>query len=376
MPYLSVIIPTTRPHYLKYSLASVLAQSDRDIEVIIAFNPPHPGVELGDIGNDPRVCVVTAPRFLPMHDNWDNGFVRATGEWVTLLGDDDCYVPHAVRRMRDATAAIGDSDMLLWTWGSYIAPDCPIPNAGYGSIPAYSGVVSSKSTTEVGEILYGFKPNMKKWLPSIMRGAVRRKYVAMARERSGYFCYPLTPDFGAAAQIIALGNRISLLDLPLVILQTTRDSMAASGFGVEATRRDQLFGIAGNPPFVHSPVQARLETNRPLIYETLMAVKAKYPELDYINANLMDFLAYHYQGLLETGQKRDVTAALAELDQVMSRMTADERARVLARPKPWPSLFTRLLDRITKHRGKSVNMAGRGDVLDFVKSIGIAAPAH
>jgi hypothetical protein len=278
--------------------------------------------------------------------------------------------------MRDATAAMSDSDMLLWTWGSYIAPDCPIPNAGYGSIPAYSGGLSSKSTTEVGEILYGFKPNMKKWLPSIMRGAVRRKYVAMARERSGYFCYPLTPDFGAAAQIIALGNRISLLDLPLVILQTTRDSMAASGFGVEATRRDQLFGIAGNPPFVHSPVQARLETNRPLIYETLMAVKAKYPELDYINANLIDFLAYHYQGLLETGQKRDVTAALGELDQVMSRMTADERARVLARPKPWPSLFTRLSDRITKHRGKSVNMAGRGDVLDFVKSIGVAAPAH
>jgi hypothetical protein len=51
MPYLSVIIPTTRPHYLKYSLASVLAQSDKDIEVIIAFNPPHPGVELGDIGD-------------------------------------------------------------------------------------------------------------------------------------------------------------------------------------------------------------------------------------------------------------------------------------------------------------------------------------
>jgi hypothetical protein len=48
--------------------------------------------------------------------------------------------------MRDATTAMGDSDMLLWTWGSYIAPDCPIPNAGYGSIPAYSGGLSSKST--------------------------------------------------------------------------------------------------------------------------------------------------------------------------------------------------------------------------------------
>ena len=127
MPFLSVMIPTTRPHYLKYSLTSVLAQSDADIEVVIAFNPPRADVELGDIGDDPRVKVVTAPRFLPMHDNWDNGFINTTGEWVTLLGDDDCYVPHAVGRMRDAVARMGDSDMLLWTWGSYIAPDCPIP---------------------------------------------------------------------------------------------------------------------------------------------------------------------------------------------------------------------------------------------------------
>jgi hypothetical protein len=375
MPFLSVMIPTTRPHYLKYSLTSVLAQSDADIEVVIAFNPPRADVELGDIGNDPRVKIVTAPRFLPMHDNWDNGFINTTGEWVTLLGDDDCYVPHAVGRMRDAVARMGDSDMLLWTWGSYIAPDCPIPKAGYGSIPSYSGTISSKPTAEVGELLYGFKPYMKKWLPSIMRGAVRRKYVAMARERTGYFCYPLTPDYGAAAQIIALAKRVTLLDLPLVILQTTRDSMAASGFGVEETRRDQLYGIAGNPPFVHSPLQARLETNSALVYETLMAVKEKYPELNYIKAGMIEFLKYYYQSLLELRQKRDVSSAFAEFEQVMSRMTPEERAKVFANPSPWSSLLTRLTDRITKHRGKSVNMAGQGDILDFVRSIGVAATA-
>ncbi|MBV9969780.1 MAG: glycosyltransferase, partial [Xanthobacteraceae bacterium] len=367
---------TTRPHYLKYSLASVLAQDDPDIEVVIAFNPPNPGVQLGDLGNDPRIKIVTAPRFLPMHDNWDNGFINTTGEWVTLLGDDDCYVPHAVGRMRDAVARVRDSDMLLWTWGSYIAPDCPLPKAGYGSIPSYSGAISSKPTAEVGELLYGFKPDMKKWLPSIMRGAVRREYVAMARKRSGYFCHPLTPDYGAAAQIIALAKRVTLIDLPLVILQTTRDSMAASSFGVEDTRRDQLYGIAGNPAFVHSPLQARLETNSALIYETLMAVKAKYPELDYIKTELVDYLKYYYQTLLEIRQRRDISKAFAEFEQVMSRMTAGDRAKVFAAPSPWPSLATRLWDRITKRRGMSIDMAGRGDMLDFVKSIGVASTAR
>jgi hypothetical protein len=41
----------------------------------------------------------------------------------------------------------------------------------------------------------------------------------------------------------------------------------------------------------------------------------------------------------------------------------------------WASLFARLSDQITKHRGKNVNMAGKGDILDFVKSIGVAATA-
>jgi hypothetical protein len=59
----------------------------------------------------------------------------------------------------------------------------------------------------------------------------------------------------------------------------------------------------------------------------------------------------------------------------MSRMTPEERAKVFANPSPWSSLFTRLTDRITKHRGKSINMAGQGDILDFVRSIGVAATA-
>ena len=378
MPFLSVIIPTTRPHYLKYSLASVLGQSERDIEVIIAFNPPHPDVKLGDIGRDPRVSVVTAPNFLPMHDNWDSGFARATGEWVTLLGDDDCYVPNAVGRMRRAMAAVGESDMLLWTWGSYTAPDCPTPTAGYGSIPSYSGAISSKSTAEVAEILYGFKSNMKRWLPSIMRGAVRRKYVTAARQRSGYFCHPLTPDYGAAAQIIALAKQVSLLDLPLVILQTTRDSMGASAFGLEDTRRNQLYGVAGNPAFRHSPVQARLETNRALIYETLMAVKEKYPELSYIKADVTDFLRWHYQGLLEVQRTgRDVSNALAEFNRVADGLTGEQRAIVFAEPTSSPrSFLQRLSDRITKHRGKNVNMGRMGDMLDFVRTLTFASDAR
>lgn len=130
-PLLSIVIPTTRPHYLQYSLKSVLAQDFSNFEVIIPFNPA-PGVQLGDLPADPRIRVITANRFLPMHENWEAGFSAARGEWVTLLGDDDCYISGAFTEIADALRRAPDLDMLIWKWGFYLSTDFPSSEAGWG----------------------------------------------------------------------------------------------------------------------------------------------------------------------------------------------------------------------------------------------------
>jgi hypothetical protein len=377
-PLISIVIPTTRPHYLKYSLRSVLTQTFEDFEVVLAFNPRNPNAAALDLPDDPRIKIVRASHFLPMHDNWENGFANATGAWVTLLGDDDCYVPGALATIAASLSKIGDSDMLIWRWGGFMAPDMPMPNAGHGSIPPFSGSITTDSLANVGRLLYSFdaerKALMKKWLPSIMRGAVRRWHVEAARKRSGMFCYPLTPDYGAAGQIVAHGKRIDLLDFPLVILNGTRDSMGASALGLEETRSEQLYGVAGNPRFVHSPVQARLETNLPLIFETLMTVKQIYKEeLSFVDVDIARFLDWHSAGLLEVARTgRDTSRAERELAQVVEALPADVRTRVeelqaarsakSAGAIPRISPLTRLRAR---YRGLVVNMAGCGEIDQF-----------
>jgi Glycosyl transferase family 2 len=302
-PFFSVVIPTTRPHYLQFSLASVLAQTFADFEVIVAFNPVSESATLDTVPLDPRVKVITAERLLPMHENWERGFRGATGQWV-----------------------------MFWRWGGFIDKSWPTEERNTAQIPPFSGNLMCRNSAEVSDLVYGLNPRkmgeMKTWLPSIMRGAVRNGIVRRAQERSGTFCHPLTPDYGAAAQILTLTDAIHLLDLPLVILNHTGDSMAASAqAGSEKVKAAQFYGVSGNPVFRYAPVQTRLESNRPVIYETIMIINEKYGASTSVDVE--KFLVWHYSGLLGAhASGTDISSAEAEIDRVVQTLPLDKQREV------------------------------------------------
>lgn len=339
-PFFSIVIPTTRPHYLKYSLASVLAQTFGDFEVIVAFNPVSEGAELGELPDDPRIKVLRAPRMLPMHENWDRGFAAATGQWVSLLGDDDCLIDSALQIASDKIKADPSISILLWRWGGYFPSLKEHGNEpAVASIPPFSRKVDSRSCKDYEKVLYGFDPDrmseMKLWLPSIMRSAVKAEIATEARARSGMFCYPLTPDYGAAAQILMLTDQIHLLDCPLVVLNHPRDSMVAASLGNKKVKQQQFYGIAGNPDFEFTVVQSRLETNRPLICETILQVRKKY--IGAFDWDPSQFFVWYHAGLMQAkAMGTDTDYAERELEAAIAQLPADKQSKVRAaiRPKP------------------------------------------
>ncbi len=340
-PFFSIVIPTTRPHYLKYSLASVLAQTFGDFEVIVAFNPVSEGAELGDLPDDPRIKVLRAPRMLPMHENWDRGFAAATGQWVSLLGDDDCLIDSALKIAANAIKADPSINALLWRWGGYF-PSLKEHGSepAVASIPPFTGKVQSRSSKDYEKVLYGFDPNrmseMKLWLPSIMRAGVKAEVAAEARARSGIFCHPLTPDYGAAAQILMLTDTIHLLDCPLVVLNHPRDSMMAASLGNKKVKEQQFYGIAGNPTFEFTVVQSRLETNRPLICETILQVRRKY--IGPFEWEPSQFFVWYHAGLMQAkAMGTDTDYAERELDAAISQLPSDKQSRVRAAIRPTPA---------------------------------------
>jgi Glycosyl transferase family 2 len=344
-PFFSVVIPTTRPGYLKYSLASVLAQTFKDFEVIIAFNRKPKGPELGNLPDDPRIKVIETDTFIAMHENWERGFRQIRGRWALLLGDDDCLIQHALELVAQKIAENPRAEVMLWRWGGFIVPEWPTPERGRVCISGFTGKIECRSSESVEELLYGFDPDrngeMKVWVPSVMRGAVKSELVRKAREKSGSFCHPLTPDFGAAAQIVMLTKEIYLLDLPLVIINHPVDSMAASAVGRGEVKAAQFYDLVSNPRFTYTLVQTRYESNRPVIGETLMCVLAKYRPEAVEKFNPSRFLAWHLTGLLESRTKGiDTAAAEAEAHVALDTLSPSDRDTVRKRVMAYKERLT------------------------------------
>lgn len=89
----SVVIPTfNRPGYLRLALASVVAQTYGNIEIIVCDNGSEqdPGSVVAAF-NDPRIRLHRNGRNIGQTPNIVNGVGMATGKYVAILGDDDVW---------------------------------------------------------------------------------------------------------------------------------------------------------------------------------------------------------------------------------------------------------------------------------------------
>jgi glycosyltransferase involved in cell wall biosynthesis len=109
MPLVSVIVPTCdRPALLPRAVASVLAQTEPELELIVVNAGRAPVAETGDA----RVRVVAAPGSPHAGATRNAGLAAARGEWVTFLDDDDAYRPGKVAAQLALARASGSPLVL------------------------------------------------------------------------------------------------------------------------------------------------------------------------------------------------------------------------------------------------------------------------
>ena len=109
-PLITVAIPTfNRINLLKRALASVLAQSYKNIEIIVSDNASTDGTnEYLKTIKDGRIKILINEQNLGMVTNWDCCLECASGEYFILMSDDDALSdPDAVEKL--ASGFLGDA---------------------------------------------------------------------------------------------------------------------------------------------------------------------------------------------------------------------------------------------------------------------------
>lgn len=94
-PLVSVVLPTyNRPDYLRATLASVLAQTCRDIEILVEDNASavDPAPILAAF-HDPRIVHHRRDQTVPQVENVITACRRARGKYLAIIGDDDLWDP-------------------------------------------------------------------------------------------------------------------------------------------------------------------------------------------------------------------------------------------------------------------------------------------
>jgi GT2 family glycosyltransferase len=133
MVLVSAVIPTRgRPELLLRAVRSALAQTLREIEVVVVIDGEDSATELAleELSHqDSRVRVLALATCVGGSDARNRGVDAAVGEWIAFLDDDDEWLPGKLRAQIDAVRActapllIGTCKMIARTPGKdYVWP--------------------------------------------------------------------------------------------------------------------------------------------------------------------------------------------------------------------------------------------------------------
>jgi len=130
----TVVIPTKdRWALLRGTLASVLAQRDVDLDVVVVDDgsTTSSGRDASEL-DDPRVRVVRHERSHGVAAARNRGLAEAAAAWVAFVDDDDLWAPDKLRAQLDALAAVPGA---RWSCVGEVHVDGALATIGYDTPP-------------------------------------------------------------------------------------------------------------------------------------------------------------------------------------------------------------------------------------------------
>jgi glycosyltransferase involved in cell wall biosynthesis len=231
---ISVVIPTRdRPETLKSCLAALWHHKSDRIEIVVQDNCST--FETLDVvksaqKRDPRIRYFRAPFSTSQRHNFELGLAAATGDYMTIIGDDDGFclgsldwlAKHLVKEPADA---------VRWHLVHYAWPSLSTDGEGFVRIYAshYYGGWRKGSAQAIAQSTLAAK-NIGSWdNVLIYHGMISRKVYDRIKAKSGGVFFPyLMPDVYMHNLLAFYCENLLQVDNPVSIYGTSGHSAGAS----------------------------------------------------------------------------------------------------------------------------------------------------
>jgi hypothetical protein len=265
-PLLSIVVPTRdRPDYASAAIRSLLKIADDDLEIVVEDNSQDSSLESRLSGIvDSRLSYRRDAAHRSMSENFDAAVARATGEYVSIIGDDDGVNPEildAARWARDHDVdALSSSTPAHYVWPDLDMPWAGAMRASELRVHRFSGAMRRvEPSVELQDCLKRTGQRFER-LPRSYCGIVRRSCYAAVRQRAGTFFPGVSPDLAGAVALAGVVRESWFVDYPLFL----PGSSARSNAGISGMRRH--VGELRDQPHLPVGCEERWSTIVPAFY--------------------------------------------------------------------------------------------------------------
>ena len=231
---LSICVPSrNRQYYFQKTIEGLLRSERDDLEFVLVDNSDDPSV-MNDYmrahEGDPRIVYLpSAERTLPMIENWERTLAAATGDWVTVIGDDDFIDPDVMTVLKKVVAVNPETEAFAW---SVVAYSWPSPDQKSTSIHVpFNSFVVKVPREQLLKRMFGWYEATT--VPtsgySIYHSAVSRDLLDRIRRKYGgrYFEHPVI-DYDMAMKVMVEGKHFAFCQRTFSVMGSCPESNSFS----------------------------------------------------------------------------------------------------------------------------------------------------
>lgn len=256
----SVLLPTrNRLQYLKYAIETVRRQDYDSWELVISDNYSEEDIAtyVETLG-DARIKYYRTDSFVSVTENWNNALERSTGEYVVMLGDDDCLMRGYFSTLCQLIEQYERPDFVYTNAFQYAYPGV-MPEYPEGYLLPAGWAVFLRTATE--PFLLGRKEAVELVKDSMnlkvtfafntQNTLISRRFIDSLKDK-GKFYQSAFPDYYATNVMFLKAERILICPLPLVVTGICPKSYGFYYFNQRETEGVEFLQNTNNAETRHS----------------------------------------------------------------------------------------------------------------------------